>query len=97
MRKLRLIEHISLDGVIQHSADENGFPYDAWTTPYRTTVGRDAVLATHGDSFDLLLGMGKRVFAEGAPAQKFELVRTTTTPTGVLVNTYKVAGELTVE
>ena len=56
MRKLRLIEHISLDGVIQHSADENGFPYDAWTTPYRTTVGRDAVLATHGDSFDLLLG-----------------------------------------
>ena len=47
--------------------------------------------------YPLLLGMGKRVFAEGAPAQKFELVRTTTTPTGVLVNTYKVAGELKVE
>ena len=45
----------------------------------------------------LLLGTGKRVFAEGAPAQKFELVRTTTTPLGVMVTTYKVAGELKVE
>ena len=36
MRKLKIIEHISLDGVIQHSADENNFPYSEWTTPYRT-------------------------------------------------------------
>ena len=27
MRKLKIIEHISLDGVIQHSADDGGFPY----------------------------------------------------------------------
>jgi hypothetical protein len=27
MRKLRIIEQISLDGVIQQSADENDFPY----------------------------------------------------------------------
>ena len=27
MRKLRLFEHISLDSVIQHTPDENGFPY----------------------------------------------------------------------
>ena len=27
MRKLRIFEHISLDGVIQQSADENNFPY----------------------------------------------------------------------
>jgi len=26
MRKVRIIEHISLDGVMQHSADENDFP-----------------------------------------------------------------------
>jgi hypothetical protein len=26
MRNLKIIEHISLDGVIQHSADEDGFP-----------------------------------------------------------------------
>jgi len=56
MRKLKIIEHISLDGVIQHSADENGFPYGDWTAPYRTPAGRDAVLAAQGERFDLLLG-----------------------------------------
>jgi len=56
MRKLKIIEHTSLDGVIQHSADENDFPYSDWTEPYRTPAGRDAVLAMYGESFDLLLG-----------------------------------------
>ena len=45
MRRLKIIEHISLDGVIQHSADDDGFPYADWTSPYRTPAGRDAVLA----------------------------------------------------
>jgi dihydrofolate reductase len=56
MRKLRIFEHISLDGVIQHSADDGNFPYSDWTAPYRTPAGRDAILAAYGDSFDLLLG-----------------------------------------
>ena len=56
MRKLKLIEHISLDGVIQHSSDDGDFPYSDWTAPYRTPAGRDAVLAAHGERFDLLLG-----------------------------------------
>lgn len=56
MRKLKIIEHISLDGVIQHSADDDGFPYADWTAPYRTPAGRDAMLAAYGGSFDLLLG-----------------------------------------
>ena len=56
MRKLKLIEHISLDGVIQVSGDDGGFPYSDWTAPYRTPAGRDAVMAAHGESFDLLLG-----------------------------------------
>ncbi len=55
MRKLRIIEHISLDGVIQVSGDSD-FPYGDWTAPYRTPAGRDAVLAAHGERFDLLLG-----------------------------------------
>ena len=54
MRKLKIIEHISRDGVIQHSADDGDFPYGDWTAPYRTPAGRDAVLAAHGESFDLL-------------------------------------------
>ena len=56
MRKLRLIEHISLDGVIQHSADDGNFPYSDWTAPYRTPAGRDAMLDAYGESFDLILG-----------------------------------------
>lgn len=56
MRTLRIIEHISLDGVIQHSADDGDFPYSEWTVPYRTPAGRDAMLAAYGERFDLLLG-----------------------------------------
>jgi dihydrofolate reductase len=56
MRKLRIFEHISLDGVIQNSADENNFPYVDWTGPYRTPAGRDLVLALYGEKYDLLLG-----------------------------------------
>ena len=56
MRTLKIIEHISLDGVIQHSADDGDFPYSDWTAPYRTPAGREAVVAAHGERFDLLLG-----------------------------------------
>lgn len=59
MRKLKIIEHISLDGVIQVSGDDGDdgdFPYGDWTAPYRTPAGRDAMLAAHGERFDLLLG-----------------------------------------
>lgn len=56
MRKLRLFEHVSLDGVIQHSDDGDGFPHGDWTAPYRSPEGRDAVLAMQGERFDLLLG-----------------------------------------
>jgi dihydrofolate reductase len=56
MRTLKIIEHISLDGVIQNSRDDDDFPYVDWTAPYRTPAGRDAVAAAHGENFDLLLG-----------------------------------------
>ncbi|BCJ37436.1 dihydrofolate reductase [Actinocatenispora thailandica] len=56
MRKLKIIEHVSLDGVVQHSADGDDFPYPDWNLPYRTPEGRDAVLALHGERFDLVLG-----------------------------------------
>jgi dihydrofolate reductase len=190
MRKLKILEHISLDGVIQHSRDEDDFPYSDWTVPYRTPAGRDAILAAYGDRFDLLLGRrtydiwsgfwpkapsspmadclngatkfvathrpdslewgpfeglgpdivegtrrikshdgpdlilsgsstltstllehgvadevmlivspvllgtGKRFFAEGTPARSFELVSANAFPSGVIFSTYKVAGPL---
>ena len=56
MRNLKIMEHISLDGVIQISNDDGSFPYVDWTVPYRTPAGRDAVLAAYGERFDLVLG-----------------------------------------
>ena len=190
MRKLKIMEHISLDGVIQHSADDDHFPYSDWTGPYRTAAGRDALLAAYGERFDLLLGRrtydiwsgfwpkspssptadclnaatkyvathrpeslewgpfegvgpdivsglrriksqgdrdlvlwgsstltstllehgladevllivypvllgtGKRFFAEGTPARSFELVSTNAMPSGAILSAYKVAGPL---
>jgi len=190
MRQLKIIEHVSLDGVIQHSADGGDFPYGDWTAPYRTPAGLNAVLAAQGESFDLLLGRrtydiwsgywpkapsspmadrlnaatkyvathrpeslewgpfegvgpdlvdgvhrvksqdgpdlvlwgsstltstllehglaeevlllvypvllgtGKRFFAEGTPARSFELTSTTSTPSGITLITYKASGPL---
>jgi dihydrofolate reductase len=190
MRKLRIFEHISLDGVIQASADENNFPYGDWSAPYRTPAGRELLLARYGERFDLLLGRrtydgfssfwpkapsspmadrlnaakkyvvthrpeslewgpfegigpdlvedvrrikshdgpdlllmgsstltstlleqgladevvllvdpvllgtGKRIFADGTPARAFELASTNATPSGIVVNSYKPVGPL---
>jgi dihydrofolate reductase len=189
MRKLKIMAHISLDGVIQ-SSSEDGFPYGDWTAPYRTPAGRDAIIASQGSSFDLLLGRrtydmwsdywpkapsspiadalnaatkyivthrpeslewgpfeavgpntvedirgikshdgpdlvlwgsstltstllehglvddvvllvypvllgkGKRFFAEGTPPRAFELTSTKATPSGIVINAFKVAGGL---
>jgi len=191
MRKIKIIEHMSLDGVIQTTGEEDdGFPYGDWTAPYRTPAGRDAIAAAQGESFDLLLGRrtydlwsgywpkapsspiadglngatkyvathrpeslewgpfeglgpdilegirrlksqdgadlilwgsstltstlleygladevllvvypvllgtGKRFFAEGTPARSFELVSTKAMPSGIIFSTYKVVGPL---
>lgn len=56
MRKLKVIEHISLDGVIQHSDDDGDFPYSEWTVPYRTPAGREEITAAFGGRFDVVLG-----------------------------------------
>ena len=190
MRKLTLCENLSLDGVMQHTPDENGFPFPHWTMPYRTREGLDMLIAEYGDRYDLLLGRrtydlwsefwpnapqspmgdrlnaatkfivthhpdtlawgphtalpsgfapavrelkqqdgpdiilcgsstlipdlfahglvdevllvtvpvllgtGKRFFQEGTPAHSLQLLRTQTSPTGVLINRYRVAEAL---
>lgn len=191
MRKIRIMEHISLDGVIEVAATTGSdFPYGDWTAPYRSPAGLAIVVALYGERFDLLLGRrtydlwsgywpkaprspmadrlnaatkyvvthrpeslewgpfegigpefvervrgikekhgadlvvsgsstltsaliehgladelillvdpvllgkGKRLFAEGTPPRSFALESTQTSPTGVLINTYKFAGPL---
>ena len=55
MRKIRIFEHISLDGVIQPPGDGD-YAHGGWTAPYRSPAGLEAVLEAQGRSFDLLLG-----------------------------------------
>ena len=44
--------------------------------------------------YPVLLGTGKRFFAEGTPPRSFELVSTKAMPSGVILSIYKVAGPL---
>jgi dihydrofolate reductase len=42
----------------------------------------------------VLLGKGKRLFAEGTPPRAFTLESTRSTPTGIVVQSYKATGGL---
>jgi len=60
MRKIRIMEHISLDGVIQAPGgpeeDPNGFAYGGWAAPHDDPASGKAIVEAQGDDFDLLLG-----------------------------------------
>ncbi|NMO56956.1 dihydrofolate reductase [Actinoplanes sp. TBRC 11911] len=45
-------------------------------------------------TFPVLVGTGKRLFTEGVPAGGLELVDTTTSTTGVVINRYRPSGDL---
>jgi dihydrofolate reductase len=61
MRKIKIIEHISLDGVIQapggpEEDPENGFNHGGWAFPHHGEEAGAAIDAAQGTGFDLLLG-----------------------------------------
>ena len=56
MRNIRIIEHISLDGVIQAPGgpkedSSGGFKYGGWSAPLSDPEGGKAIVAAHGDAF----------------------------------------------
>jgi dihydrofolate reductase len=55
MRKIRIFEHISLDGVISPPGDDD-YAHGGWMAPYRSAEGAAAVAEAQGKGFDLLLG-----------------------------------------
>jgi dihydrofolate reductase len=70
MRKVVVLEHISLDGVIQApgGAEEDtsgGFTYGGWIAPYADAILGTALRAQMNKSFDLLLG--RKTFEIWAP------------------------------
>ncbi len=61
MRIIRIIEHISLDGVIQAPGGpdedvDSGFTHGGWAFPHFDEAVGEAIGAAHGEHFDLLLG-----------------------------------------
>lgn len=59
MRKLKILEHMSLDGVIQAGGGPNedgDYPYGGWAVPHRDPAIGKVVLTVHSKPFDLLLG-----------------------------------------
>ncbi len=59
MRKIRIIEHISIDGVIQAPGgrgEDGDYEYGGWSAPYSDPAVGEAIRAAHGSAFDLLLG-----------------------------------------
>lgn len=55
MRKIRIFEQTSPDGVIAPPGDGD-FANGGWWAPYRTPAGAAALAEAQGTSFDLLLG-----------------------------------------
>ena len=61
MRKIIVLEHISIDGVIQSPSgpeeDTSGhFPYGGWTIPFANEVTGTAIRNQMNSEFDLLIG-----------------------------------------
>lgn len=59
MRKIRIIGHISLDGVIQAPGgrdEHGGYEHGGWIVPHSEPAVGEAIHAAHGKAFDLLLG-----------------------------------------
>jgi dihydrofolate reductase len=59
MKKIKIIEHISLDGVIQAPGGPNedgDYPYGGWAAPHSDPAAAEAIVKAQGEAFDLLLG-----------------------------------------
>ena len=61
MRKLRIIQHATLDGVIQapgslEEDSDGGFRHGGWIAPHGDPLVKETILEAHGAAFDLILG-----------------------------------------
>jgi dihydrofolate reductase len=59
MRKLTILEYMSLDGVVQAPGgpgEDGDYPYGGWSAPFDDPVVDEALGAAQGGPFDLLLG-----------------------------------------
>jgi dihydrofolate reductase len=58
VRQFRIFEHISLDAIIQAPGgprEDPGYKFGGWTVPFADPAIGQAIIAAHGQRFDLLL------------------------------------------
>ncbi len=74
----------------------DGPPLHVWGSSelLQTLIAADLVDEHRIWVFPLVLGEGKRLFESGVPPRALSLVATQSTPRGVLLNTYRLAGPL---
>ncbi len=84
-----------LDGV-RHIKAKDGADLILWGSSTLTSALLEHGLAdeVHLLIYPVLLGRGKRFFAEGTPARALALESTRASPSGIIINTYKAAGPL---
>ena len=59
MRRIRIIEHISLDGVIQAPGgpkEDGDYPHGGWAVPHSDPAVGETIDAAHGEAFDSAAG-----------------------------------------
>jgi len=60
----------------------------------QTLIAADLVDEFRMFVFPVVLGAGKRLFGNGIPPRRFSLVASRSTPSGLIINTYRSAGPL---
>jgi len=74
----------------------DGPPLHIWGSSQllQTLIGADLIDEYRLWVFPVVLGEGKRLFENGVPPRRLSLVATQSTPSGVLLNSYRPAGNL---
>jgi dihydrofolate reductase len=80
---------------IQKLKEEDGPDLWVWGSGnlIQTLLKHHLIDRMHLWTYPLTIGSGKRLFTDGAQAEKFELIECKTSSTGVIVATYEPAGE----
>jgi hypothetical protein len=88
MRKIIVGAQVSMDGVMQAPGGRwedptKGFKFGGWVMPYFFTI-------------PVVLGGGKKLFADGSTPHSYKLTRSRVSSTGLLIGHYERAGDITI-
>ena len=107
MRKIVVGAQVSMDGVMQApggpSEDPtNGFTFGGWVMPYFDRVFGEEIDRVFKQPFDsmstftvpVVLGRGKKLFADGSAPHSYALSRSRVSTTGLVIAHYERTGDI---